>query len=133
MLPFKYKKYGVSKNYAISAWAYRRFALNSGVHGLKFTEYELKEQYFFETYGRVRYKKMYGAECPDIHQNGYTYGKSLFDITMTAIYDDLRSGLFCKYDYLTDYSLPVIMRRNIKRATSGTFFPYRRERNQNGL
>lgn len=136
MLIFKHRKYGVSKNYPLSAWAYRRLALNSGMRGLKFSAYELEEQYYFETYGKAKYKESYGKDCPDIRENGYTYGKSLFDITMSAIYQDLADGLFCKYDYLTDYSLPVIIRRNIKKATATQLFPYEkesRERNRNVL
>ena len=127
MLLFRHRKYRVSKNYPLSAWAYRKFALNSGIPGLKFTAYELEEQYYFETYGKVKYKERYGKDCPNIQENGYTYGKSLFDITMTSIYQDLADGLFCKYDYLTDYSLPVIIRKNIKRANAGTFFAYRKD------
>lgn len=124
---FRHRKHRVSKNYPLSAWAYRKFALNSGIPGLKFTAYELEEQYYFETYGKVKYKERYGKDCPDIRENGYTYGKSLFDITMTAIYQDLVDGIFCKYEYLTDYSLPVIIRKNIKRANAGTFFAYRKD------
>lgn len=127
MLLFKPRNYKVSKNYALSAWAYRKLAISSGINKLKYGAEQLSEQYYFETFGKLKYKERYGRTSPDIHENGYTYGKSLFDITMSSIYEDLANGTFCKYDYLSDAGLPVIIRRNIIKSPCKTFFPYRQE------
>ena len=125
MVLFKHKRYKVSKNYAPSAWAYRKIARDSEIDTLRYGAKELSEQYYFETFGRVKYKERYGKYGPDITKNGYTYGKSLFNITMTAIHEDLANGTFCKYDFLKDRGLPVIIRKEVTKTMSGVFFAYK--------
>jgi len=114
---FDYKKYRISKNFLIAASAYRRSVReHHGFTHFDFSIDALKSQYDRETFGGSK---------PDPKINGYTYGKSIFDITMAAVEEDLATGLFCKYELLQGAG--ALKRKLISNMMAGDCFGWRKE------
>jgi hypothetical protein len=109
----KYKKIGISKPFLFAASAYR-WAANGKKSSLDFSINSMLDQFNHETFG---------TEKPDIKTNGYTYGKSVLDITVSAMFEDYSQGLFCKYELME--TSPYMVRKIIKNWCATTFFPYR--------
>lgn len=106
------KKLRISRKYLISAFAYRKFAKNH-CSNLDFTLKSLIEQYEYETYGGTK---------PNIYTNGFTYGKSLVDITLAAMEKDYKIGLFTKYELYA--KSPVFVKRFVKNLYSKSLYCY---------
>lgn len=112
---FNCNKYNISKKYLISASAYRRFTKSKyHLFGLD----ELINQYRHETFGGPK---------PDIKINGFTYGKSVMDVTLTAYKEDLIQGLFCKSELINGNC--ALARRTVMLYSSNTLFGYNNEIN----
>lgn len=104
------KTHKISKNFLYAASAYRRMIKDSP---FDFSLDSLKEQYNFETHGIPVKNK----------NNGYAVGKKFLDVTLSAMIEDYKEGLFDKKE-LCDGSC-FFIRRAIKSMPSSTFFCYR--------
>lgn len=88
---FDYKKHRIPKKYLSIASSYRRSINKNLRHEYDFSLNSLKEQYIFESRGTGQ---------PDKKINGYSYGKWIYDITITEIKKDVEDGLFDKKELL---------------------------------
>lgn len=105
----------MSKNFLMAASAYRRSIKDHHDYStFDFSISALKEQYGHETYGDAK---------PNPKINGYTYGKSIFGITMAGMEEDLMAGLFCKYELLQGAG--ALKRKLISNMLPQTFYPWR--------
>ena len=99
-----------SRNFLISASAYRRNA--RGFDG-DFSASALREQYEHETHGKP---------ISNPKTNGFAVGKWSLGVTLAAMREDLRGGMFCKAELLEGSS--AFVRREIKRWPPTRFFAY---------
>jgi len=84
----------ITKKYALKAAMYRRLARKQGMD-LDFSEESLFEMFDFESIGAQ------GRSFDELkYHNGYAYGKWLRDLDVSQMVQDVRTGDFCKAEFL---------------------------------
>lgn len=82
---FSYKQHKIPKSYVVIASSYKREIPKEEQNKYDFSLNALKEQYTYESKGTGK---------PDKMKNGYTYGKWMYDITISDLKDSIEKGYF---------------------------------------